>query len=104
MPEVWQFPTVSMGLGPLAAVMHARFWKYLQQRGQIQAFGFFSQILATTQAITDEGELLELFIQLSMTAFQGFQLDPVAATIVDDILLYAEQVSQTFSVDSDTVN
>ena len=78
--------------------------EYLQQSGQIQAFGFFSQILATTQAVTDEGELLELFIQLSMTAFQGFQLDPVAATIVDDILLYAEQVSQTFSVDSDTVN
>ena len=33
MPEFWEYPTVSMGLGPLAAVMHARFWKYLQQRG-----------------------------------------------------------------------
>ena len=33
MPEFWEYPTVSMGLGPLAAVMHARFWKYLHQRG-----------------------------------------------------------------------
>ena len=33
MPEFWEYPTVSMGLGPLGAVMHARFWKYLHQRG-----------------------------------------------------------------------
>ena len=33
MPEFWEYPTVSMGLGPLGAVMQARFWKYLGQRG-----------------------------------------------------------------------
>ena len=33
MPEFWEYPTVSMGLGPLGAVMQARFWKYLHQRG-----------------------------------------------------------------------
>ena len=33
MPDFWEYPTVSMGLGPLGAVMHARFWKYLHQRG-----------------------------------------------------------------------
>lgn len=33
MPEFWEYTTVSMGLGPLAAVMQARFWKYLHQRG-----------------------------------------------------------------------
>jgi len=32
MPEFWEYPTVSMGLGPLGAVMQARFWKYLHQR------------------------------------------------------------------------
>ncbi len=32
MPEFWQFPTVSMGLGPLQAIYHARFMKYLQHR------------------------------------------------------------------------
>src|SRR5437870_1015586 len=33
MPEFWQFPTVSMGLGPLMAIYQARFMKYLQDRG-----------------------------------------------------------------------
>jgi len=33
MPEFWEYPTVSMGLGPLGAVMQARFWKYLHHRG-----------------------------------------------------------------------
>ena len=33
MDTFWEYPTVSMGLGPLAAVMHARFWKYLHNRG-----------------------------------------------------------------------
>lgn len=33
MPEFWEYPTVSMGLGPLAAVLQARFWKYLHNRG-----------------------------------------------------------------------
>jgi pyruvate dehydrogenase E1 component len=33
MPDFWQFPTVSMGLGPLLAIYQARFLKYLQNRG-----------------------------------------------------------------------
>ncbi|MBI3370355.1 MAG: pyruvate dehydrogenase (acetyl-transferring), homodimeric type [Betaproteobacteria bacterium] len=33
MPEFWQFPTVSMGLGPIQAIYQARFLKYLQARG-----------------------------------------------------------------------
>ena len=33
MPEFWEFPTVSMGLGPLAAIYQARFNRYLHHRG-----------------------------------------------------------------------
>ena len=33
MPDFWQFPTVSMGLGPLMAIYQARFLKYLDCRG-----------------------------------------------------------------------
>src|SRR5881398_216318 len=33
MPEFWEFPTVSMGLGPLAAIYQARFNRYLEARG-----------------------------------------------------------------------
>jgi len=35
MPEYWQTPTVSMGLGPLAAIYQAQFMKYLEHRGLI---------------------------------------------------------------------
>jgi len=33
MPEFWQFPTVSMGLGPIMSIYQARFLKYLHARG-----------------------------------------------------------------------
>ncbi|WP_065616811.1 pyruvate dehydrogenase (acetyl-transferring), homodimeric type [Pseudomonas moraviensis] len=33
MPEFWQFPTVSMGLGPITAAYQARFMRYLEDRG-----------------------------------------------------------------------
>ncbi|HVP68520.1 MAG TPA: pyruvate dehydrogenase (acetyl-transferring), homodimeric type [Anaeromyxobacteraceae bacterium] len=53
MPTFWQFPTVSMGLGPLMAIYQARFMRYLQDRG-----------LATTEerkvwALCGDGEMDE---------------------------------------------
>src|SRR3954467_9812300 len=39
MPDFWQFPTVSMGLGPLMAIYQARFMKYLEGRGLARTEG-----------------------------------------------------------------
>jgi len=39
MPDFWQFPTVSMGLGPIMAIYQARFLRYLQDRGIAQTEG-----------------------------------------------------------------
>ncbi len=39
MPNFWQFPTVSMGLGPMLAIYQARFMKYLINRGLIKDEG-----------------------------------------------------------------
>ena len=39
MPTFWQFPTVSMGLGPLMAIYQARFMKYLGSRGLVNTEG-----------------------------------------------------------------
>ena len=39
MPDFWQFPTVSMGLGPLTAIYQARFLKYLEGRGLAKTEG-----------------------------------------------------------------
>ena len=33
MPDFWQFPTVSMGLGPIKSIYHARFIRYMEDRG-----------------------------------------------------------------------
>ncbi|MEZ6068308.1 MAG: pyruvate dehydrogenase (acetyl-transferring), homodimeric type [Planctomycetaceae bacterium] len=33
MPDFWQFPTVSMGLGPICSIYHARFLRYMRDRG-----------------------------------------------------------------------
>lgn len=37
MPDFWQFPTVSMGLGPIMAIYQARYMKYLHNRGLADA-------------------------------------------------------------------
>ncbi|KMN37962.1 pyruvate dehydrogenase [Chromobacterium sp. LK1] len=39
MKDFWQFPTVSMGLGPLMAIYQARFLKYLESRGLAKTHG-----------------------------------------------------------------
>src|SRR5207302_4990879 len=36
MPDFWQFPTVSMGLGPMMAIFQARFTRYLEHRGLVK--------------------------------------------------------------------
>ena len=37
MPEYWQFPTVSMGLGPIMSIYQAHIMKYLEQRGLLES-------------------------------------------------------------------
>jgi len=39
MPDFWQFPTVSMGLGPLMAIYQARFMRYLEHRNIVHTEG-----------------------------------------------------------------
>ena len=39
MPDYWQFPTVSMGLGPILAIYQARFMKYMEHRGMAATEG-----------------------------------------------------------------
>ena len=39
MPNFWQFPTVSMGLGPINAIYQARFMRYLENRGIVPRTG-----------------------------------------------------------------
>ncbi|HET9852743.1 MAG TPA: pyruvate dehydrogenase (acetyl-transferring), homodimeric type [Candidatus Limnocylindrales bacterium] len=57
MPEFWEFPTVSMGLGPIDAIYQARFNRYLQNRGLVDTSG--SRVWAFLgDGETDEPEAL----------------------------------------------
>jgi len=53
MPDFWQFPTVSMGLGPLMAIYQARFMRYLNDRGLADTEG------RKVWAFTGDGEMDE---------------------------------------------
>ena len=54
--------------------------------------------------VDGEEQLLELFLLLSMTAFQGFCMDPFATMMADRVLDHAQQVAHTFSADDDIVH
>lgn len=54
MPDFWQFPTVSMGLGPLMAIYQAQFLKYLDNRDLLDTKG------RTVFAFCGDGEMAEV--------------------------------------------
>lgn len=71
---------------------------------QSEALIFFSQAQQLLGRVESEEKLLELFIMLSVTAFQGFQLDPMENIMADQILAHAGRVSHAFSADSGNVH
>ena len=71
---------------------------HLNSSDQMAASGFFTKLFVDLNAVASEEQLLELFIELSTTAFLGISFDELALAQIDDILMTAEQVSQTFSV------
>ena len=56
MPNFWEFPTVSMGLGPIMAIYQARFNRYLEDRGLKKPGGYVWAFLGDGE--TDEPEAL----------------------------------------------
>ena len=57
MPDFWQFPTVSMGLGPMMAIFQARFVRYL-------SIGGWRRNLPTARSGRDQAPLhLELALE-----------------------------------------
>jgi pyruvate dehydrogenase E1 component len=67
MPEFWQFPTGSMGLGPINAIYQARFVRYLEHRGILAADG------RKVWAFPGDGEMdePESLAALSLAAREG---------------------------------
>jgi pyruvate dehydrogenase E1 component len=67
MPDFWEFPTVSMGLGPIAAIYQARLNRYLSNRGLVDTSA------SRVWAFTGDGEMdePEAVTALSMAAREG---------------------------------
>ena len=71
--------------------------EYLNDQDEVLAAAFFTELLVHLQSATEEEELLSVFINLSSTAFMGFQFDNVSWALADSILLEAEQVAHAFT-------
>ena len=71
---------------------------HLNSTDQMAASVFFTKLFVDLNAVASEEQLLELFIELSTTAFLGISFDEIALNQIDNILMTAEQISETFSV------
>ena len=76
---------------------------HLADTDQIAAQNFFTKIFTDLNQTETEEQLLELFIELSTTAFLGIPFDDISLAIIDEILQEAEQISAAFSADGTTI-
>jgi hypothetical protein len=73
---------------------------HLLDTEQAEAASFFSRVYHALNGVSGEEQLLEVFIELSTTAFLGIDFDGPALALIDDVLLHAEQVAAAFSADT----
>jgi len=69
MPDFWQFPTGSMGIGPISSIYHARFMRYLTHRGQVDCEG------RTVWGVFGDGEMDEPESMSALTLASREKLD-----------------------------
>lgn len=72
----------------------------LDKDGAVQEMLFFTTNLLALQQATEPMDIGELFLQLSTTAFLGFEFSPAQAVLVDELLEQAEQLAHVLSADS----
>ena len=69
MPDFWQFPTGSMGIGPISSIYHARFMRYLTHRNQVNCEG------RTVWGVFGDGEMDEPESMSALTLASREKLD-----------------------------
>jgi hypothetical protein len=62
---------------------------------------FFTGILQQAQAMQAEADVVQLFVELSATAFLGFQYEPEVAVAIDDLFAAAERIAFTMAAPVD---
>jgi len=69
--------------------------------GQATQQAFFNRIRGSIQRAQDEVDLAGPFMELSTTAFVGFEFSPDAAVLIDRILQKAETIADSFTNSDD---
>ncbi len=81
MPEFWQFPTGSMGIGPISAIYQARFIRYLEHRGLASAARFEDGLPRKVWGIFGDGEMDEPESMSALTLAAREKLDNLVFVI-----------------------
>ena len=81
MPEFWQFPTGSMGIGPISAIYQARFIRYLEHRGLTSAATFADGLPRKVWGIFGDGEMDEPESMSALTLAAREKLDNLVFVI-----------------------
>lgn len=76
----------------------------VEAEGQADQARFFGRILRGIEGARDATDLAEPFMELSMSAFVGFEFSVATATLLDSVLLSASQLSEVLSIDDSEVH
>ncbi len=81
MPDFWQFPTGSMGIGPISSIYQARFIRYLEHRGLTEAAKFEDGLPRKVWGIFGDGEMDEPESMSALTLAARERLDNLVFVI-----------------------
>ena len=85
---------------PLLGMIH----QSVEAEGKTDEAAFFGRIIAGLEAARDPTDLAEPFMELSMSAFMGFEFSTPVAMLLDELLMHASQLSTVLSIDEDEVH
>ena len=73
----------------------------VEEEGRADQAAFFGRIQRGMEAARDPVDLAEPFMELSASAFMGFEFSPPVAMLLDQVLMYASQLSEVLSIEDD---
>ncbi len=74
------------------------------EEGKADQAAFFGRIHAGMSRARDAVDLAEPFMELSASAFMGFDFSPPVAMLLDQLLLHASQLSEVLSLDEGEIH
>lgn len=76
----------------------------VQQEQHADQRGFFASVLAGVENASEGEDLADPFMQLSMSAFMGFEFSAAAAMLLDQILAKAQLLTESLALDESQIN